>query len=160
MGLTRQPRRPIDAHEARRPRVRPRAKATPQEMSWEMQEDAAELRMHADFNRALANAVVRCYRRFAGRGPTEAKVVYQGNVVVVVLQGVLTVAERTLVADGRQAEVRQFRDALHETMGAELAEMIETLTGCHVRAAMSAHDVDRDLAAELFMLERDATPQG
>jgi len=122
-------------------------------------QDPGELMMQPGLNRALANGVVRCYRRFAGRGPTRAKAVYQGDVVVVVLQGILTVGERTLVADGRQAEVRQFREAMHETMGAELAEVIESLTGWHVRAAMSTDDVDRDLAAELFMLERDETPQ-
>ena len=77
-----------------------------------------------------------------------------------VLQGILTVGEQTLVANGRQAEVRQFREALHETMGAELVDVIETLTGSQVRAAISMDDVDRDLAGELFVLERDGTPRG
>jgi uncharacterized protein YbcI len=111
--------------------------------------------MQVDVNRALANAVVRCYRRFAGRGPTKAKAVYHGDIVVVVLQGILTVGERTLVADGRQAAVRQFREAMHEAMDAELAGLIEAQTGCRVVAAMSSNDVDRDLAAELFVVEPD-----
>jgi uncharacterized protein YbcI len=119
--------------------------------------NTGELTMQADVNRALANAVVRCYHRFAGRGPTMARAVYQGDIVVVVLQGILTIGERTLVADGRQAAVRQFRDAMHEAMSAELAGLIEEQTGCHVVTVMSSNDVDRDLAAELFMLERDAS---
>lgn len=113
--------------------------------------------MQADGNRALANAVVRCYRRLAGRGPTTAKVIYHGDIVVVVLQGILTIGERTLVADGRQAAVRQLRDAMNEAMNAELTGVIEAQTGCHVVAAMSSNDVDHDLAAELFVLERDAS---
>jgi uncharacterized protein YbcI len=125
-------------------------------MSAEMQ-NTRDLTMQADVNRALANAVVRCYRRLAGRGPTMAKAVYHGDIVVVVLEGILTTGERTLVADGRQAAVRQLRDAMHEAMNAELTRLIEAQTGCHVVAAMSSNDVDRDLAAELFVLERDAS---
>ena len=121
--------------------------------------DTCELTMQPDLNRALANAVVRCYRHFGGRGPTKAKAFYHSGIVVVVLQGILTVGERTLVADGRQAAVRQFRAAMHETMGAELAGSIQALTGCRVQAAMSSDDVDRDVAAELFMLERSVPEQ-
>jgi uncharacterized protein YbcI len=117
--------------------------------------DTSELTMQPDVNRALANAVVRCYRRRSGRGPTKAKAVYHGEIVVVVLQGILTVGERTLVADGRQATVHQFREAMREAMKAELTGLIEAQTGRPVFAAMGANDVDRDLAAELFVLERD-----
>jgi uncharacterized protein YbcI len=106
-----------------------------------------------DLNRALANAVVRCYRRSAGRGPTKARAFYRGDIVVVVLQGVLTVGERTLVSDGRQNAVRQLRAAMHETMVAELAGTIQALTGCRVQNALSSDDVDHDVAAELFVLE-------
>jgi uncharacterized protein YbcI len=97
---------------------------------------------------------VRCYRRLVGRGPTKAKAVFHGDIVVVLLQDILTIGERTLVADGRQAAVRQFREAIHAAMNAELAGLVEAQTGCHVLTAMSTTDVDRDLAAELFLLER------
>jgi uncharacterized protein YbcI len=107
-----------------------------------------------DLNRALANAVVRCYRRCAGRGPPKAWAFYRGDVVVVMLQGVLTAVERTLVADGRQDAVRRLRAAMRETMLAELADAVEALTGCRVRAALGSDDVDNDVAAEVFMLER------
>jgi uncharacterized protein YbcI len=96
-------------------------------MSAEM-ENTREPAMQADVNRALANAVGRCYRRLAGRGPTMAKAVYHGDIVVVVLQGILTIGERTLVAEGRQTAVRQLRDAMHEAMNAELTGLIEAQT--------------------------------
>lgn len=118
--------------------------------------DAGEPTLHAQLNRALANAVVRCYRRLAGRGPTNAQAYYGADIVVVVLGGVLTLAERTLVAGGRQDAVRQLRAALHDTIGIELAGAIQTLTGSRVQAVLSADDVDRDLAAEVFVLEGPA----
>jgi uncharacterized protein YbcI len=118
--------------------------------------DAGEPTTEPHLNRALANAVVRCYRRLAGRGPTQAQAFYRGELVIVVLGGVLTVVERTLVADGRQDAVRRHRAVMHDTMGIELAGAIQKLTGCRVQAALSADNVDRDLAAEVFVLERPA----
>lgn len=115
--------------------------------------DAGEPTSRPELNRALANAVVHCYRRCAGRGPTKARAFRRGDLVVVVLQGILTVAERTLASDGRQDAVRHLRAEMHETMVAELADRIQALTGCRVLAAMSSDDVDGDRAAELFMLE-------
>ena len=115
--------------------------------------DNGEPAVQAHLNRALANAVVRCYRRLAGRGPTNAQAFRRDDLVVVVLRGVLTLVERTLVADGRQEAVRRHRAAIHDTMGIELAGAIQGVTGCRVEAAMSADDVDNDLAAELFVLQ-------
>jgi uncharacterized protein YbcI len=115
--------------------------------------DAGEPPPDAHLNHALANEVVRCYRRRAGRGPTQARAFHRAGVVVVVLEGVLTPVERSLVAGGRQAAVREHRAAVRDTMGVELAGAIHALTGCRVQAALSANDVDRDLAAEVFVLE-------
>jgi uncharacterized protein YbcI len=120
--------------------------------------DAGEPTAQAQLNRALANAVVRCYHHLAGRGPTNAQAFRRGDLVVVMLGGVLTLVERTLVASGRQDAVRRHRAAIHDTMGVELAGAIQRLTGCRVEAAMSADDVDRDLAAEVFVLESPAAP--
>jgi uncharacterized protein YbcI len=39
-------------------------------------------------------------------------------------------------------------------MRADLTEVIEELTGCKVQTSMSAHEVDADVAAELFVLDR------
>jgi uncharacterized protein YbcI len=115
--------------------------------------DAGEPTPEAHLDRALANAVVRCYRRVAGRGPTHAQAYHRADIVVVVLGGVLTLVERTLVAGGRQDAVRRHRAAMHDTMGSELAGAIQSLTGCRVQAALSADHVDRDLAAEVFLLD-------
>jgi uncharacterized protein YbcI len=121
--------------------------------------DAGETADQAHLNRSLANAVVRCYRRLAGRGPTNAQAFRRGDLVVVLLGGVLTVVERTLVAGGRQEAVRKHRSAIHDTMETELASVIQRLTGCRVEAALSADDVDSDLAAELFLLKPSTSIQ-
>jgi uncharacterized protein YbcI len=118
--------------------------------------DAGDPATEPPLNRALANAVVRCYRRLAGRGPTHAQAFHRGELVIVVLGGVLTPMERTLVAGGRQDAVRRHRAVMHDTMRVELAGAIQKLTGCRVQAALSADEVDRDLAAEVFVLERPA----
>jgi uncharacterized protein YbcI len=119
--------------------------------------DAGEPSLQTHLNRALANAVVRCYSRLAGRGPTNAQAFRCGNLVVVLLGGVLTLVEKTLVASGRQDAVRKHRAAMHDTMGSELAGAIQRLTGRRVESAMRADDVDSDLAAELFVLEPPAS---
>jgi uncharacterized protein YbcI len=116
--------------------------------------DASEPTTQAHLNRALANAVVSSYRRRAGRGPTNAQAFRRGDLVVVLLGGVLTLVERTLVDGGRQDAVRRHRAAIHDTMRMELTRAIQRLTGCRVEAALSANDLDSDLAAELFVLER------
>jgi uncharacterized protein YbcI len=118
--------------------------------------DASEPTTQTHLNRELANAVVGFYRRRAGRGPTSAQAFRRGELVVVLLGGVLTLAERTLVDGGRQDAVRKHRAAINDTMRMELTRAVQRLTGCRVEAALSANDVDSDVAAELFVLERPA----
>ena len=126
---------------------------------------AVEPARRPELNRALSNAVGHCYHRCTGRGPAKAQTFYQRDVVVVVLHGTLTVAERTLISDGRKDAVQRLRAAMHEAMTAELADAVQALTGCQVLAAMSSDDVARDIAAELFLLEaprsdqRDVSPE-
>ena len=106
--------------------------------------------------RDIANAVVRSHRRYAGRGPTRAQTFYHHNIVVVVLQDVLTVGERSLAADGRHEMVDQLRSQLQQTMRGDLVGAVERLTGCQVEAFMSANHIEPDLALELFVLDRPA----
>jgi uncharacterized protein YbcI len=105
-------------------------------------------------NQAIANAVGRSVRDFLGRGPSKAQAFYHHNVVVVVFRDSLTTAERNLVAGGRVAAVANMRQALQHTMRDELVGVIETLTGRRVDAYLSANDVEPDVAAEVFVLDR------
>jgi uncharacterized protein YbcI len=105
-------------------------------------------------NAAIARSVVRYHAEQRGRGPTKAQAFHRDNVIVVVLQGVMTQAERSLVDGARADAMLHARQAFHEIMHPFLRSTVERMTGCKVRAFMSADHVDPDLAAELFILDR------
>jgi uncharacterized protein YbcI len=107
-----------------------------------------------ELNASIARAAVRLHRSHVGRGPTKARAFFRGNIVVVVLEEVLTQSERSLVASGRHDAVIRVREALLETMRADLIAAIETLTDRGVTALMSATHLEPDMAAEIFMLDR------
>jgi uncharacterized protein YbcI len=107
-----------------------------------------------ELNGAISRSVVRLTRQRVGRGPTRATAFYRDNIIVVVLRGGLTKAEQSLAAAGRGEAVLQMRRALQQAMRGDLTEIIEELTGCKVQTSMSANEVDADVAAELFVLDR------
>jgi uncharacterized protein YbcI len=115
---------------------------------------AAEREIGGELNASIARAVVRIYRGICGRGPTKARATYRGNVVVVVLEQVLTQAERSLVASGRCDEALALRRELHRAMREELALAVSELTRCRVRAVMGDAQFDPDVAAEVFVLDQ------
>jgi uncharacterized protein YbcI len=67
----------------------------------------------------------------------------------------MTVAERTLVHAGRQAEVLRLRRAFQETMKPDLVAAVERLTHADDVAFMSDNHSDPDVAVEVFVM---ATP--
>lgn len=107
----------------------------------------------AGLNQALADATVRCFRQYAGRGPTEARAFYRHNIVVVVLRDAMTTAERQLTAHGRGEAVLELRRALQEMMRADAIDAVERLTGRTVEAFLSANHLDPDIASEIFVLD-------
>src|SRR4051794_23111690 len=118
----------------------------------------AERGVGGELNGRIARAVVRIYRGTCGRGPTKATAIYRGNVLVVVLEQILTPGERSLVASGRSNEALALRRALHGAMRDELALAVSELTRCRVRAVMGESQVDPDVAAEVFVLDRAVDP--
>lgn len=113
-----------------------------------------------ELNTAIARAVVRTYRDYAGRGPNKAQAFFRHNIVVVMLQGVMTAAERSLAASGRTAAALEVRQQLQRTMRQDLMEAVARLTGCGVIAHMNASHSDPDIAAELFVLDRPIRTAG
>jgi uncharacterized protein YbcI len=106
-----------------------------------------------ELNAAVARAVVRHRTEQVGRGPNKAKAFYNGKVIVVVLENVMTRAERSLVAAGRADAVLFGRQALGDEFRLHLSSIIERLTGRTVLACMSASNFDPDLVADLFVLD-------
>jgi uncharacterized protein YbcI len=105
-------------------------------------------------NQQIANAVVRGHKRFLGRGPTKAQAFFRHNIVVVVMEEILTEAERRLTSHGDSEAVLGMRHRFEEAMRGELVQIVEALTGCRVEAFMSSHHVQPDLVADLFVLDR------
>lgn len=102
---------------------------------------------------AISNAIVGLIREHVGRGPTKARTIHGGRVVLCVLEETMTKAERTLVSAGEDAFVIRMRSALQSAMRHELTAAVEGLTRRKVVAFMSASHAEPDLAAEVFVLD-------
>jgi uncharacterized protein YbcI len=111
-----------------------------------------------ELNASIARAVVRIYHAVCGRGSTKASATYRGDVVVVVLEQVLTQGERSLVAGGRRDEALAVRRKLHDAMRDELTLAVGELTRCRVRALLGDAHLDPDIAVEVFVLDRAVDP--
>jgi uncharacterized protein YbcI len=105
-----------------------------------------------ELNAAVARAVVQYHRSHTGRGPTKAQAFYRNNVIVVLLEGMLTKAERALIASGRPDAVRLMRNAFQDTMRSDLVATVEELTGTPVVAFMSSNQLEPDMAVAVFVL--------
>ena len=110
-------------------------------------------------NAAIARTIVRYHAEQLGRGPTKAQAFHRNNIIVVVLEDTMTRAERTLVASGSADAVIDTRRAFQNAIAPYVRSAIERLTGCNVRAFMSANHLDPDLAGELFVLDRPVPGQ-
>jgi uncharacterized protein YbcI len=101
---------------------------------------------------AIASMVVQVLRQYTGRGPTRSRTYLNDELISVVLQGTLTRAERTLVADGKSDLVLSNRRAFQSIMRADLIAGIEELTGRTVIAFLSDNSIDPDVKVKSFVL--------
>jgi uncharacterized protein YbcI len=100
----------------------------------------------------ISNAVVRIQREFVGRGPTKARTTIREDAVLVLLHDMLTKAERSLVADGRENQVLEMRHSFQGVMRSAMVEVVQEITGRKVIAFMSDNHIDPDMATEVFVL--------
>ena len=94
---------------------------------------------------AIANAIVQIHKEAYGKGATRARTRMMDDVILVELEDVLTRAEQTLVAAGREV----FQQARRATF----VTAVEGVTGRTVRAFMSQISFNPDVAVEVFLLE-------
>ncbi len=106
-----------------------------------------------ELNQAITSALVGIHSKYLGRGPESATTFYHGNVVVSLMRGVLTHAERTLNETNQGEAVNQMRHLFQETMEADFKDAVERLTGRAVVAFISGNNLDPDIAAEVFVLD-------
>lgn len=107
----------------------------------------------------IANAIARLHKEFVGRGPTNSRTTIDGELVVVLLEGGFTRAERTLDDSARRDLVVAGRVALQDAMRSAMIEVVEQVLGRPVRSFMSANDLECNLQSEIFVLEGPGTPE-
>ena len=103
--------------------------------------------------RAISAAMVELYAQFYGHDRTTATTYINDNVVVCILEGILTVNEAQRVEAGEGAGVIDGRVAFQEDREDEFTAAVERLTHRKVTAFMSANQTTPGVACELFFLE-------
>lgn len=101
----------------------------------------------------ISAAIVDLYSRSYGHDRTTATTYINDNVVVCILEEILTEREDALVAAGARGEVIDGRVAFQTDTEDEFTAAIERLSGRRVVAFMSANQTVPGVACELFFLE-------
>ena len=107
---------------------------------------------------AISASMVDLYARHYGHDRTTGTTYINDNVVVCVLEDILSTDESSLVAAGSGSEVIDGRVAFQEGMQDEFTAEIERLTHRRVTAFMSANQTTPGVACELFFLEAPPAP--
>jgi len=107
---------------------------------------------------ALTESMVALHERYHHRVPVSAKTQQLGDdLIAVVMGGVYTDVEKTMIELERGRVVQETRSAFQEAMQHRFIDEVERLSGRDVLAFISNHHVGPDLEVELFVL-RDPRP--
>ncbi len=112
--------------------------------------------MASALTRAISSEIVALYARVYGHDRTTATTYINDNIVLCVLENILTEHEVTMIDAGSSTTVIDGRVAFQTDTQDEFTAAIERLTHRRVVAFMSANQTTPGVAAELFFL--DATP--
>lgn len=105
----------------------------------------------------VADELVRIYKEQLGRGPDRTKAYWAGSdILIVVLEGTLTPAEKRLREMGELQRLRETRLFFQYASVREFCEPVERLTGRRVRAFVSGIDAAEDVSTETFVLDSPA----
>jgi uncharacterized protein YbcI len=102
---------------------------------------------------AVSNALVGLLRQGYGRGPTKAKSHLLDDLLLVVMEDILTTVEHTLVARGREELVRDVRLAYQEAESDRFIDAVERTVERKVVAYHSQVTFRPDMAFEIFVLD-------
>jgi uncharacterized protein YbcI len=109
----------------------------------------------------ISNAMVRLYKDAFGRGPTKARAMLAGmDVVLVLLEDALNVAERTLLALGEVDRLRESRLVVQQALEDPARTVVERALGRQTLAYITGFDPRRGVAINVFTLERAAVANG
>jgi uncharacterized protein YbcI len=96
--------------------------------------------------------MVTLYAEVYGHSRTTASTYINDNVVVCILEDILTSSEQTLVAAGSGSEVIDGRVAFQADREDDFSAAVERLTLRRVVAFMSANQTSPGIACEMFFL--------
>jgi uncharacterized protein YbcI len=102
---------------------------------------------------SISAAIVELYGRFYGHDRTTATTYINDNVVVCILQDILSTVESDQIAAGERNLVIDGRVAFQVGAEDEFTAAVEMLTGCVVTAFLSANQTHPGVASELFFLD-------
>ena len=129
---------------------------SPQESARDLIEAAGGRMPHetgGSLRTAVANAMVGMKKQLYGRGPTAAKAWLLDDYVFVAMEGGLTRNEETLLADGKEELVREYRLSFQETVKATAMSAVEELLGRRVLTYHSQIVFHPPRTFEIFVLE-------
>lgn len=116
--------------------------------------DGSTLLMH------ISNEAVQAQKQYFGKGPVKARSYFFDDLLLIVMRGGLTTAEKTMLEFGRADEVRQFRQVFENEMSERLIGMIEELTGRKVLTYQSQIMFDPDVVVEIFVFDDRLPAEG
>ena len=102
---------------------------------------------------AISEAIVELYAEQYGHNRTTATTYINDNVVVCILEGMLSEGETRQIADGAGDDVIEGRVAFQSRTEDDFTAAIERLTRRRVTAFLSANQTEPGIACELFFLE-------
>jgi uncharacterized protein YbcI len=101
----------------------------------------------------ISNGIVGLMAQYYGRGPTKAKTYLFDRYVFCALEDLLTRAEATMVANGREGLVRDMRLTFQADMAHEFKSVVEEAVGRRVVTYQSQIVFDPPMGFEIFVLE-------
>ena len=106
---------------------------------------------------AVTEQMIALHEQYHHRAPVTAKTLLLGDdLLAVVLGGVYTDVEKTMIEIQRTTIVQETRNAFQNAMQHKFISAVERLSGRRVLAFVSNHHVGPDIEIELFMLVPEA----
>ena len=106
----------------------------------------------------MSDAVSRLYLDKFGKGPVHAETFVNGNVVTTLMRDVFTVAERTMIADGKGDNVLTTRMLWQQATDDMFKRAVAEVTGRPVITVISGFELKDEVATEVFILGPDGPP--
>lgn len=114
---------------------------------------SADVPTGGELNAAVTSALVGIHTAHLGRGPRKASTFHHANVLVTLMDDVMTPAEKTLAAGPKAEAVTIMRHLFQEAMETDYRAAVERITGRKVIVFISGNHLAPDMAAELFVLD-------